>query len=79
MKRIQIKPLSQIIILMALFVFFNLLNVWSIFHYKTAWNELYREMDFVLLLTGGTYFLYLVIRIFILSFWVGEREGSGRI
>jgi len=67
MKKIQIRPVRHLIVLIALFVFFNLLNAGSIVYYKTGWNELLSEMDFILMLTLGTYFLYLMVRIFILS------------
>jgi len=73
MKKIQIRPLRHLIVLIALFVFFNLLNAWSIVHYKTAWSELTSEMGFVLLLTSGAFLIYIVIGL-IVSLIIGSKR-----
>ncbi len=67
MKTIQINLHKQLQILLSLFFFFNLLNVISIVYYKTEWNELFREMDFVIFLTIGAYFTYLFVKLFIIE------------
>ncbi|WP_163712406.1 hypothetical protein [Mangrovibacterium lignilyticum] len=68
MKKVQINPLRQLMILIVIFLFFNLLNAGSILYYKTDWNELYSEIDFVLVLTTGGYLGYVVISLILNSF-----------
>lgn len=79
MKTIVLKPLKEIKIWLSIFLIGNLINVVSIMGYKTSWNELYTQLDFVFFMSC---FLYLLVIIFRMMVWffknLKERQSQVR-
>ncbi len=65
MKPITIHPRREFIIWLIAFLFSNLLNVYSIIHYKTNWIELVTQLGYVFVLSLLLYFLVALIRLII--------------
>jgi hypothetical protein len=65
MKSITFHPRREFIIWMILFILCNLLNVYSIIHYKTRWIELITQLGYVFVLSLLIYFLIALIRLIV--------------
>jgi hypothetical protein len=65
MKSITFHPRRELIIWFILFILSNLLNVYSIIHYKTRWIELFTQLGYVFVLSLVVYFLITLIRLII--------------
>ena len=73
MKDIQIKGKilkREIIILLVLFSVAFALNIFSIANYNTSWNELYKELYVVIILTFVLYVLLWPVRL--LATWLNH-------
>ena len=53
----------ELIIIISIYIFANLLNLVSIICYKTEWNELFTSQLFVLYLTEWLYIISVIIRV----------------
>jgi hypothetical protein len=68
MKHYVVYPRKEARLWLILFLIANLLNTYSIYHYKTSWKELYSQLGYVFLLSLAMYVVITVIRrIFVLS------------
>jgi len=68
MKHYVVYPRKEARLWLILFLIANLLNAYSIYHYKTSWKELYSQLGYVFLLSLAMYVVITVIRrIFVLS------------
>jgi hypothetical protein len=68
MKHYVVYPAKEARLWLILFLIANLLNAYSIYHYKTSWKELYTQLGYVFLLSLALYLVVTVIRrIFVLS------------
>jgi hypothetical protein len=47
------------------FILANCINIYSIIKYSSPWNELYKTIHIVILLTIFIYFLTLIVRLFV--------------
>ncbi len=65
MKSITIHPRREFIIWLIIFILSNLLNAYSIIHYKTKWIELITQLGYVFVLSLLVYFLVALIRLII--------------
>ena len=65
MKIVEINLVKEFKLLLYMFVFFNVLNVFSIFYYGTSWSELYSQWKFIVALTLFSYLIYFILRIVI--------------
>jgi hypothetical protein len=65
MKSITFHPRREFILWLILFVLCNLLNVYSIIHYKTRWIELITQLGYVFVLSLLIYFLIALIRLIV--------------
>jgi hypothetical protein len=63
MKSITFHPRREFIIWLILFILSNLLNAYSIIHYKTRWIELFTQLGYVFVISLLVYFLIALIRI----------------
>ena len=65
MKIVEINLVKEFKLLFYMFVFFNVLNVVSIFYYQTSWSEIYSQWKFIVVLTLVSDLIYFVLRIII--------------
>ena len=56
---------KEIITLIVCFIIANLVNLYAIFQYKTAYTEILTSLGYVLVLTLALYVLWTVIRLII--------------
>jgi hypothetical protein len=65
MKSITFYPRREFLIWLVIFLLSNLLNAYSIHHYKTRWMELFTQLGYVFVISLLVYFLIALIRIVI--------------
>lgn len=69
---------KELYILLGCFVFASILNVISIVLFKTAWQEVFTQIGYVLIIAFVTYLLMavirLAIRLFLRLFSAGRRK-----
>lgn len=63
MKTVTINIITELKVWISIFIFSNILNIFSIVVYKTEWKELYTQLGFVFVISCILYLLAGAIRI----------------